>query len=65
MSDYQVLCICITSVVIVVIWCIGLVLRAWIDYLQHRLLYRCDSNYIEHRLNKIECCIKALLEKKK
>lgn len=65
MTDYQILCICITVVVIVFIVCVSVLLWEWIDCLQHRLLSKRDYNYIEHRLNKIEGCVLALLKKEK
>jgi len=63
MTDYQVLCICITLVVIVVIICVSFVIREWIDSKQHLLLSKGDYNYINSRLDMVEGCIKALLKR--
>ena len=64
MSDYQVLCICVSVVVIVFIISLAVVVGERYNFMNYNLIDKYEYGEIKERLTKIEGCVKALLKKK-
>ena len=64
MTDYQVLCICVSVVVIVFIISFAVVVGERYNFMNYKLIDKYEYEEINKRLSKIEGCVKALLKKK-